>query len=52
MIEALREYADDWQARLHQAPNHRETGTLVQLISSGSDHQLRERLLSQRARQE
>lgn len=40
MIEALREYADDWQARLLDAPNHRENWGLVQLISLSDDEQL------------
>jgi predicted RNase H-like HicB family nuclease len=33
MIEALREYAEDWQDRLLNASNHRENWGLVQLIS-------------------
>lgn len=40
MIEALREYADDWQERLLDAPNHREHWGLVQLISLSDDDQL------------
>lgn len=40
MIEALREYADDWQERLLDAPNHRENWSLVQLISLSDDDQL------------
>jgi predicted RNase H-like HicB family nuclease len=40
MIEALREYADDWQERLLDAPNHRENWGLVQLISLSDDDQL------------
>lgn len=40
MIEALREYADDWQERLLNAPNHRENWGLVQLISLSDDDQL------------
>jgi hypothetical protein len=27
MVQALREYAEDWQARLRSAPNHRNNGT-------------------------
>jgi predicted RNase H-like HicB family nuclease len=42
MIDALREYADDWQERLLDAPNHRENWGLVQLISLSSDEQLRD----------
>jgi len=42
MIDALREYADDWQERLLDSPNHRENWGLVQLISLSSDDQLRD----------
>jgi hypothetical protein len=42
MVQALREYAEDWQARLRGAPNHRNNGDLVQLISLRDDDQLRE----------
>lgn len=45
MIEALREYADDWQERLLDAPNHRENWGLVQLISLSDDDQLTEWLV-------
>jgi len=41
MVDALREYADDWQERLLDAPNHRENWGLVQLISLSDDVQLR-----------
>jgi predicted RNase H-like HicB family nuclease len=41
MIDALREYADDWQQRLLDAPNHRDNWGLVQLISLSDDEQLR-----------
>ena len=41
MIEALREYADDWQDRLLEAPNHRENWGLVQLIGLSDDEELR-----------
>jgi predicted RNase H-like HicB family nuclease len=40
MIDALREYADDWQERLLDSPNHRNNWGLVQLISLSSDEQL------------
>lgn len=40
-IDALREYAEDWQERLLTAPNHRENWGLVQLIALSSDEQLR-----------
>ncbi|SDK73722.1 prevent-host-death protein [Nonomuraea jiangxiensis] len=45
MIESLREYAEDWQDRLLDAPNHRENWGLVQLISLSDDEQLREWLI-------
>jgi predicted RNase H-like HicB family nuclease len=40
MVAALREYAEDWQDRLLDAPNHRDNWGLVQLISLSSDEQL------------
>ena len=42
MVQALREYADDWQDRLLDAPNHRGNWGLVQLISLSDDDQLRD----------
>lgn len=42
MVQALREYAEDWQDRLLDAPNHRDNWGLVQLISLSGDDQLRE----------
>lgn len=45
MIEALREYAQDWQDHLLNAPNHRDNWGLVQLISLSDDSQLREWLV-------
>ncbi len=41
MVDALREYADDWQDRLREAPNHRDNWALVQLVSLSDDAQLR-----------
>jgi predicted RNase H-like HicB family nuclease len=41
MVDALREYAADWQRRLLDAPNHRDNWGLVQLISFSDDDQLR-----------
>lgn len=41
MIEALREYAHDWQDRLLNAPNHRDNWGLVQLVELSSDDELR-----------
>ncbi len=42
LIQALREYAEDWQDRLLNASNHRENWGLVQLISLSDDEQLRD----------
>lgn len=40
LIEALREYADDWEDQLHLASNHRENWALTQLVELSSDEQL------------
>ncbi|MGH3312863.1 MAG: prevent-host-death protein [Streptomyces sp.] len=40
MVDALREYAEDWQDRLRTAPNHQETWGLVQMIALSDDQQL------------
>lgn len=45
MVDALREYAEDWQERLLDAPNHRDNWGLVQLISFSDDEQLRDWLV-------
>jgi predicted RNase H-like HicB family nuclease len=45
MIAALREYADDWQDRLLDAPNHRDNWGVVQLIGLSDDEQLRDWLV-------
>lgn len=42
MLDALREYAEDWQERLLDAPNHWNNWALVQLISLSDDDQLRD----------
>ena len=42
LILSLREYAEDWERRLQQAPNHRDNWALVQLIKLSSDDELRE----------
>ena len=42
MVDALREYADDWQDHLRDAPNHRDNWGLVQLVSLSDDDQLKE----------
>ena len=41
MVDALREYAADWQHRLLDAPRHRDNWGLVQLICLSDDEQLR-----------
>lgn len=41
MADALREYAEDWQDRLLDTPNHRSHWGLVQLIGLSDDEQLR-----------
>ena len=46
LIGALREYAEDWNDELHQAPNHRQHRALVELVELSTDEQLREWLLS------
>ncbi|WP_174189199.1 hypothetical protein [Nocardia barduliensis] len=45
MIIALREYADDWQVRLHDAPGHRENRGLIYAIGLIDDAKLREWLV-------
>ena len=41
VVDALREYAEDWP-RLQHAPNHRENWGLVQLVALSDDDQLRQ----------
>lgn len=45
MVDALREYAEDWQDHLLNASNHRDNWGLVQLISLSDDEQLRDWLV-------
>ncbi|WP_007025458.1 prevent-host-death protein [Saccharomonospora iraqiensis] len=45
MIDALREYAEDWHSELLNAENHRDNWGLVQLISLSDDEQLRQWLV-------
>ncbi|MGW7168644.1 prevent-host-death protein [Streptomyces sp. NPDC054884] len=45
MVEALREYAEDWHDRLRSAANHQDNWGLVQLIALSSDEQLRDWLV-------
>lgn len=39
-VDALRDYAEDWEDHLHAAPNHRGNWALVQLVGLSSDKQL------------
>lgn len=45
MIDALREYAEDWQDGLRNASNHKENWGLVQLVELSTDEQLRDWLV-------
>ncbi|NNH69985.1 prevent-host-death protein [Nocardia uniformis] len=42
LIEAMREYAADWQDHLHAALNHRKNVDFVQFVELSTDDQLRE----------
>ena len=46
LIDALRDYAEDWNDHLVEAPNHRDNWALVQLVGLSSDEQLREWILT------
>jgi len=46
LIEAMREYAEDWNDRLRSAPNHRDHWAVVTLIELSDDAQLKKWLLS------
>lgn len=45
LIDALREYAEDWNDRLLDAPNHRDNWDLVEIVELASDDELRNWLL-------
>ncbi len=45
MCQALREYAEDWSARLLTAPNHAENWAVVQIIELSTDQQLKDWLV-------
>lgn len=47
VIDALREYAQDWSDRLSTAPNHSQNWDLAQLVGLASDEQLRGWILGQ-----
>ena len=42
MVDALRDYAEDWSDRLRDAPNHRDNWGLIQLVALSDDNQLKE----------
>ncbi|WP_298039748.1 hypothetical protein [uncultured Microbacterium sp.] len=42
LVGTLREYAEDWEARLQHAPNHHDNWGLVQLIKLSSDEEILE----------
>ena len=46
LIDALREYAEDWNTRLHRATNHQHQRSIVELVELSDDAQLRDWLLS------
>jgi hypothetical protein len=45
MVDALREYAADWNERLLDAPNHRDNWSIVTLTELSTDEQLKEWIL-------
>lgn len=45
MIDALREYAADWNERLLDVPNHQQHWSVVALVGLSTDAQLREWLV-------
>lgn len=45
LIDALRNYAEDWNGRLFRAPNHAQHRSLVELVELSGDAQLREWLV-------
>ncbi len=45
LIDALRDYAEDWNERLHTAPDHAQHRSLVELVELSDDDQLREWLV-------
>jgi predicted RNase H-like HicB family nuclease len=46
MIDALRDYVEEWADHLRLAPNHAENWGLVQIVALSSDEQLRNWLLA------
>ncbi len=47
LLAALREYAQDWNDRLHVTPNHAQHRSVVELVELSDDEQLRGWLLGQ-----
>ena len=47
-VVALREYAEDWEERLHSAPNHRSNWVLVCLLGLMSDTEVEGWVLGRR----
>lgn len=47
LVDALRDYAEDWDDHLRSAPNHRENWGLVHLVRLSDDGQLRDWLLAE-----
>ena len=47
MVDALREFAEDWQDHLLDAPNHSGCWGLVQLIGLSDEGQLRDWLVGE-----
>lgn len=45
-IDALREYAEDWNDHLRSAPNHAPNRGVVELVELSTDEQLREWLVA------
>lgn len=45
LIDALRDYAADWNDRLRDAPNHRQHWAIVALADRSADHELSDWLL-------
>ena len=48
MVQALREYAEDWSARLRHTSNHAGNWALVQIVALGTDQQVKDWLVGQR----
>ena len=46
LIDALRDYATDWNDRLHVASNHQDNWSLAALVELSTDEQLRDWLLT------